>query len=135
MGNRPYVALALMGIAFAGLGCMLWFAATHIHDFDAMLGLFVGLAPCLAAWLASDRYDRWLVRVHDAEILDDPRWLTTAEVADFIGITSAETVYRCIHDQWFPGAIQTAGGRWRIPLTEVLAIRERLRAADRARQS
>lgn len=52
--------------------------------------------------------------------------LEASEAATMLGISSADTVKNWLEGGWFPGAFQTAGGRWCFPLKEVQAVKSSL---------
>lgn len=51
------------------------------------------------------------------------RYVSTGEMAQALGTTARNVGYYC-HDSAFPGAFQTLGGHWRIPMKLYLEASE-----------
>lgn len=52
--------------------------------------------------------------------------LTSGQAASLLGVSSPNTVKNWLEAGHFPGAFTTAGGHWRFPREEVLAVRARM---------
>lgn len=50
--------------------------------------------------------------------------LTSTKAAQLLGVSSPNTVKNWLEAGYFPGAFRTAGGHWRFPLSEVLAMKQ-----------
>ncbi len=60
------------------------------------------------------------------EALRDKETMTSKQAAEFLGMSSANTVKNWLKGGHFPGAFQTPGGHWRFLRAEVLAVKERM---------
>lgn len=54
-------------------------------------------------------------------------WLSTSEVAEHVD-RCEKTVRRWIEQGYFPNAWRVPGGRWHVPLADVVRLKERTRA-------
>ena len=52
--------------------------------------------------------------------------LTSQQAADFLGVSSVNTIKNWLEGGHFPGATQTIGGHWRFTKAEVLAVKCRM---------
>lgn len=57
--------------------------------------------------------------------------LTSAEAAELLGITSAETTAKWLEGGYFPGAYPLYDGSWRFPRSSVLRVKRRMEELER----
>lgn len=55
-----------------------------------------------------------------------PSWLTSAETAELLGVSSPNTIKNWLESGHFPGARRTPGGHWRFLLADVLSVKRRM---------
>ena len=67
--------------------------------------------------------------------LDVPRWVTSQEAADLLGVSSPTTVKNWLEGGHFPSARRTPGGHWRFLLSDVLAVKDTMEHTRRANAS
>lgn len=59
-----------------------------------------------------------------ADLLTKPRWLTSKEAADLLGVSSRNTIKNWLQEGHFPRSRRTPGGHYRFLLADVLQVKE-----------
>lgn len=65
-----------------------------------------------------------------AAVLAGERLLSVGEVAERLGVSSPTTIHNWLEKGFFPGAFRTIGGHRKFPISDVVAVEERMRLTD-----